>query len=131
MARFRAVEVERVRGLVRTILEQAPAFDGQPELLAQVSSIEIVGGPITMLDLVVDRSLPPAPELRGPVPGNCWAWASDGTPTWTMLVWATEGYIDTLEFGWVTDEQPTDLPDPAALTTDTAEPPGPVSPSAP
>jgi hypothetical protein len=123
------VEVTRVRELVRTILEQAPEFDGQAELLAQVPSIEIAGGPITMLDLVVDRSLPPALVAGGPVPGRCWAWAADGTPIGTLLVWAPDGYINTLEYGWITDDPPTELPDPTALTTDTDQPPGPKSPA--
>lgn len=110
------MDVEQVRSLVRTVIEQAPSFDGRDELLAQVRSITIAGGPITMLDLTVDRSLPPAP-IDGPVPGNCWAKESDGTSVGTLLVWVKTGYIDTLEFGWVTDDQPSALPSPDTLST--------------
>ncbi len=113
------MDIDAVRSVVRTVLEQAPAFDGRDELLGQVATIEVVAGPITMLTLSVDRSLPPGRLLRGPVPGNCWTWASNGKPIGTMLVWADDGYIDRLECGWVTDDQPTELPSPATLRTDT------------
>lgn len=112
------MDIDAVRSLVRTVIEQAPAFDGRDELLGQVPTIEVVSGPLTMLTLSVDRSLPSGRPLRGPVPGNCWARASEGRPIGTMLVWADDGYIDTLECGWVTDDPPTEVPSPANLATE-------------
>lgn len=112
------MDTDLVRSLVGTVLRQAPAFDGQNELLAQAATVEVVAGTLTRLELSVDRSLPPAPLIDGPVPGSCWARATDGTPIGTLLLWANDGYIGTLEFRWVTVGQPTELPDPTALHTD-------------
>ena len=74
------MDIAVVRSLVKTVLEQAPDFDGKAELLGQVHTIEVVGGPLTMLELSVDRSLPAGRPLNGPVPGSCWSWDSDGSP---------------------------------------------------
>lgn len=114
---FNVVNVGRVRSLVRAIIEQAPAFAGQADILAQVPSVELGGGPITMLNLEVDRTLPAAPIPDGTLPGSCWAHEADGTPIGTLLVWTQSGYIAALEFGAVTDDGPTELPRPETLVT--------------
>lgn len=111
------MDIAVVRSLVKTVLEQAPDFDGKAELLGQVHTIEVVGGPLTMLELSVDRSLPAGRPLNGPVPGSCWSWDSDGSPIGEVLVWADDGFVHTLEYGWVTDERPSELPDPKQLAT--------------
>jgi hypothetical protein len=87
-------------------------FTGQAELIAQVPFLTIVGGPVTFLDLAVDRSKA-APSLfqNAPTPGNAWAVEGDN-PLGVILVWVTDGYLSALEFGWVTDSIPTSLPSP-------------------
>ena len=117
------MQVEQVRELVRTVLEQAPEFDGRTELFGQVPMISVAGGSVSMVELVVERGCPPAPVGDGPVPGACWAWAQDGSPIGSVLVWVDGGYLSSLELGWVTDDPPAELPRPPRLTTDTMTPP--------
>jgi hypothetical protein len=85
-------------------------FIGRDELLAQVDHVRVVGGPVTFHELDVDRANAPASPIETTrVPGN--AWAYDGnTPLGALMVWVSDGYISGLEYGWVTEEEPTDLP---------------------
>ena len=89
---------------------EAP-FPGQPELLAQVPFLQIGGGPITFLRLLVDRSVAPRSDFGdGPAPGFAGVFGEDGAPIGTLLVWVKGGYLSALEYAWVTDEPPVQLP---------------------
>ena len=90
-------------------------FSGRDELLAQLDHLRVVGRPVTFYKLEVDRAAaPPSPIETTRVPGN--AWAYDGTtPLGTLIVWVADGYISGLEYGWVSDEEPTDLPSAAQV----------------
>jgi hypothetical protein len=105
----------RLRALLGKVIEQAPPFEGREELLLQVPTADATGGPVTMLDLVVDRGLPPSPFPGKVVPGCSWAHDEDGSALGVLTVWLDAGYISSLDFGWVTDEPPSSLPDPSTL----------------
>ena len=72
--------------------------------------VRVVDGPVTCLALEVDRSAVPAsPFVSGHVPGCAWVRDMGGEPVGTLLVWVDRGYLSALEYGWVTDEAPTEL----------------------
>ncbi|MEV6965784.1 hypothetical protein AB0M47_11780 [Hamadaea sp. NPDC051192] len=99
-----------VRAVLQRLIEDQ-MFDGREELLAQVPFVRVVGGPVTHLALEVDpATVPPSTFLGGRVPGCAWVRDSDGEPVGTLLVWIDRGYIAALEYGWVTDQLPTELP---------------------
>lgn len=99
-----------VRALVRRLIE-TQSFEGREELLAQVPFVRVVGGPVTFLELAVDAAAArPSAFLGGPVPGCAWVRSADGETIGTMIVWIERGYISALEYGWMTDEPPTELP---------------------
>jgi hypothetical protein len=101
--------------LVRGVIEHAPN-DLQALLLAQTESLEYVGGPVTMMDLRVTGECAPANGVKGPVPGGPVVVDADGEPIGLLLLWLDgAGYIDCLEYGWFTDEMPTELPGPSQL----------------
>jgi hypothetical protein len=102
--------VRNVQQLVAHILSEA-SFAGQAQLAAQIPHLRIGEGPITFIRLVADRSVAPRSAFEhGPVPGSAWVFAADGSPIGTMLVWVDDGYISALEYAWVTDEPPIELP---------------------
>ena len=63
---------------------------------------------------VADQSL--AIDLpNGPLPVRALAYSSDEQPVGEVLVWTTDGLLSALEFGWVTEDQPEELPFPHQL----------------
>jgi hypothetical protein len=106
----------RVRDLVRLLLI-ASEFEGRPELLDQVEHLRVGGGSATWVDLAVDRGTDPSSFSGDRVPGVCWAYGPSGDPIGTLVLWTSDGYLTSLELGWVTDDRPTELPDPAQVRT--------------
>ena len=101
---------EKVQELIAHILSEA-SFDGQAQLIAQIPYLRIREGPVTFLRLVADRCAAPRSAFeRGPVPGSAWVFGADGSPIGTMLLWVDDGYISALEYAWVTDDPPAELP---------------------
>jgi hypothetical protein len=97
------------RTLVRRLLELR-AFDGRDALLAQVDRLQYVEGPITMMRLSVSRPSATAEGVPNPVPSTPTVLDAAGQVIGMLVLWLNEGYIDCLEYGWVTDEAPTILP---------------------
>jgi hypothetical protein len=105
------------RAIVRRLL-QLQDFAGRDELLAQVDGVEYEDGPLTMMRLRVSREFPASHDVRSPVPNHPVVVGDDGEVIGMMLLWLDDsGYIDCLEYGWVTDEIPTRLPDPSSVVT--------------
>jgi hypothetical protein len=103
--------IQKIRQLVVHILSEV-SFAGQAQLSAQVPYLRIGEGPITFIRFVIDRSIAPRSTFeRGPVPGHAWVLAAGGSPIGTMLVWVDDGYISALEYAWVSDEPPIELPE--------------------
>jgi hypothetical protein len=104
-----------VRALVRGLLEQHD-FAGRDELLAQVDGVEYEDGPLMMMRLRVSPDFPASHDVRSPVPNRPWLVDHDGQFIGMLLLWLDDsGYIDCLEYAWVTDQIPTQLPDPNSL----------------
>lgn len=106
-----------VRALVRTLL-QLQDFAGRDELLAQVDGVEYEDGPVTMMRLRVSSEFPASHDVRSPVPNRPWVVDHDGEVIGKLLLCLDDsGYIDCLEYAWVTDEIPTRLPDQETVVT--------------
>ena len=82
------------------------------ELRAQVPAVSVVapwspGWP--SLHLAVGSGVARSAVGNGPAASG-WAYGPTGDPLGTLLVWVTDGYLSGLEYGWVTDEPPAQLP---------------------
>ena len=109
--------VEDVRGVLRAVLTPA-AFPGRDELLAQAGTAEVVGGPLTMLDLRVGPGPAVSPCPDGPVPVSAIVVDADAAPVGELLVWVEAGYLSGLEYAWYSDEPPGRLPAPDRIRVD-------------
>ncbi|MDQ1742659.1 MAG: hypothetical protein QOE23_998, partial [Pseudonocardiales bacterium] len=58
----------------------------------------------------------PASTFRdGPAPLSAVVSDPDGTSVGELLVWVENGYLDTLEFAWWSDDPPERLPSPECV----------------
>lgn len=101
----------RERDVVVRLLEGA-TFPGSAELRAQVPATKVIGGISTYFDLVVDGSVPRANSPDGPIPGRAFVEGETGEPEGELLLWVKEGHLSGLEFAWVADEPPKEMPPP-------------------
>jgi hypothetical protein len=99
----------QVRALLTRVL-QGVKFPGRDELLAQVADVRVVGGPITMLDLEVARSAPRSSISDGPAPAAALVRDQYGVESGELLVWIKDGYVNGLEYAWLSDDEPEHLP---------------------
>ena len=99
----------QVQGILGSVLRQVD-FPGRDELLRQVQSVDVVGGPVVMLDLRVgDRTLA-SPFPDGPAPLSAMVTDPVGTASGELLLWVKDGFLSALEYAWWTSEPPEHLP---------------------
>lgn len=85
-------------------------------MLAQVDGLSYVDGPVTMMNVRVDRHRAPVADVRSPFSIKPDVLNEQGQPIGGLLLWLDDdGYIDCVEYYWFTDEMPTVLPTPAQL----------------
>ena len=87
-------------------------FPGSAELLQQVSSVNVVAGPVTMLDFQLVAPAPVSSLRDGPAPLSAIVSDAEGTSVGELLVWVENGYLHGLEFAWWSDNPPEQLPSP-------------------
>ena len=97
-----------LRELLLGIFRQTSVV-GVADLIDQAATAEIVGGPVTMLELSVARTHPAALE-SGPLPIRPFVLDSSGVKIGELIIWIDNGYIDTLEFAWWSEQPPEELP---------------------
>ena len=88
------------------------------ELRAQLPFTTVLGTWVAgsaSLNLSVAAEAVPEPLPDGPVPGEVWAHAEDGTTLGTVLLWVVDGVLSAVEYGWVTDDPPAELPPVSSL----------------
>ena len=102
------------RALLVRLLDEN--FEGAAELREQVSSALVTGGDATWLDLKVDPAAPTAACGDGPIPVDAWACDPAGNPIGALLVWVDGGRLSAIEYGWVTDDEPSSLPPASSIT---------------
>lgn len=100
---------EQVRELLRHVLSEAD-FPGSDELLLQASGVNVVGGPVTMLDLRVSGPILASVFTDGPIPLSVIVLDSAGEAFGELLIWVNGGYLSSLEFAWWSDDPPDRLP---------------------
>lgn len=101
---------EQVRELLRQVLGKAD-FPGSDELFQQASSVNVVGGQVTMLDLRVTAPRPASAFTDGPVPLSLMVMDSADAALGELLIWVNDGYLSSLEFAWWSDDPPEQLPE--------------------
>lgn len=100
-------------GNERAIIEAVLARSNRPgadRLRAQLTGARVLGGKPYALELWVDTGLRAPQTPTGPLRPMAWAHDADGKPLGTISVWVTDGCLSALEYGWVTDATPTELP---------------------
>jgi len=100
---------EQVRELLRHVLGKAD-FPGSDELFQQASSVNVVGGLITMLDLCVTAQRSASAFTDGPIPLSIMVMDSEDVAFGELLIWVSDGYLSSLEFAWWSDSPPERLP---------------------
>jgi hypothetical protein len=81
-------------------------------LLAQIPFTQVTDGTPnlpTYLHLSVSEPLPAACE-DGALPGGAVVQDASGEPTGFLDLWVKDGYLETVEHSWVTDEMPQEFP---------------------
>jgi hypothetical protein len=88
----------------------AASFTGASELHAQVRQTRVVVGDLpSFLDLEVESSALASSFKDGPIPVRVFV-GGPGEEEGELLVWVKEGCLSGLEFAWVTDEMPAEMP---------------------
>lgn len=100
---------EQVRELLRHVLGEAD-FPGSDQLLQQTFSVNVVGGPVTMLDLRVTGPTSASAFTDGPIPLSIIVLDPAGVALGELLIWANDGYLSSLEYAWWSDDPPDQLP---------------------
>jgi hypothetical protein len=103
-----------VRELLDAVLRRA-SFPGREELIRQLASVHVAGGPITMLQLRVPGEAARSHQPDGPVPGTFLVEDPSGVSIGELLIWVRDGYLDSLEYAWWTDQPPRELPTAAQI----------------
>jgi hypothetical protein len=88
------------------------------ELRAQVPATAVVEPWLpgsASLHLAVGSGAAKSHHQDGPVAVDAWVYDTSGNVVGTLVVWVTDGYLSGLEYGWVTDDRPTALPDPSLV----------------
>ena len=67
------------------------------------------------IDIVVPESAERARLEDGPVPVAAHVADDSGEYLGELLIWVTDGRISALEYSWVTDDPPGELPDPRMI----------------
>jgi len=91
---------------------------GLSTLREQIASVQVTGpwSPgSASLRLSVAAGAPAADLLDGPLPTIAWAYDAEGRPTGSLMVYVENGYLSDIEYGWVTDDPPTELPSADAI----------------
>jgi hypothetical protein len=100
---------ELVRELLRHVLGEAD-FPGSDELVQQASSVNVVGGPVTMLELRVTAPRSASAFTDGPIPLSVMVLDPADVSLGELLIWVNDGYLSSLEFAWWSDDPPDQLP---------------------
>ncbi|MEX0710355.1 MAG: hypothetical protein WD116_04025 [Chloroflexota bacterium] len=99
------------RDLLGWLLDD-PRIPDADALQAQIPFTQVVEGMPAMptyLHLAVSGA-PPATCKDGPLPGDAVAMSPSGEPTGFLILWVKDGYLESVEHAWMTDEMPQEFP---------------------
>jgi hypothetical protein len=100
-------------GRVRAILSKLADTVSSGEAAAlreQIETVQVLGGPLTMLELAVSADCPRMVGPDGPLSQSAVVVAADGREVGELIAWITGGHLATLEYAWWTDDPPPELP---------------------
>jgi hypothetical protein len=100
-------------------------FDGAADLLAQLPFTQVTGSWGTTvtspsIDLRIAPAAPSAGRPDGPVPIEANVYDESGEYVGEFLVWVENGRLSALEYATISDDAPTELPNPAQVTVTAA-----------
>lgn len=108
-------EVERAT--LETLL--SVEFEGVTQLRDQVPLARVVGshdaGATPGFDIAVPGNAPRSTLLEKMAPVSGLVYDSSQEYTGEFIVWLSNGYLSGLEYAWITDEKPDELPDPGGI----------------
>ena len=114
-----------LRVIERETLETLLSVDfiGVAELRAQVPLARCAGtqtsGSAPSFDITVPKDAPRSPFQGNLAPISADVYDSNQEYTGEFLIWIAHGYLAGVEYAWVTDEAPDDLPDPSSIRVST------------
>ena len=94
-------------------------FAGAQQLRAQVPHTEVVatwGEASPSVDLRVAPACKRADIADGEVPVDAQVHDTQGDYTGEITVWVTDGYLSGIEYAWITDDRPQELPPLSQIT---------------
>ncbi|MFE3545544.1 hypothetical protein ACFXK0_21485 [Nocardia sp. NPDC059177] len=94
-------------------------FDGAAEFRTQTLRAQVVatwGEASPSVDLAVAPGDDQASGIDGELPVSGEAYDERGNYIGEVTLWSSDGYLSAVEYGWVTDDTPEVLPDPARIT---------------
>jgi hypothetical protein len=114
---------DRERAMLTHLL--SVSFDGAADLLAQLPFTQATGSWGTTvnspsIDLQVSPTVRSADCPDGPIPIEANVYDEAGEYVGEFLVWVENGRLSALEYATISDEAPTELPDPAQVTVTAA-----------
>lgn len=94
-------------------------FPGVAELRAQIPLARVAGsrasGTAPSFDITVSESAPRSALLQKMAPITAVTYDADQEYTGEFILWLADGYLSGLEYAWITDEAPEDLPEPSSI----------------
>jgi hypothetical protein len=110
-----------LRAIERDTLETLLSvdFEGVTQLRDQVPVARYAGsrasGSAPSFDIAVPASAPRSTFPGKLAPITAHVFDSSEEYTGEFILWLTHGYLSGVEYAWVTDEAPDDLPDPSGI----------------
>jgi len=105
------------RATLETLL--SADFEGAAQLRAQIPLARVAeshaSGAAPSFDIAVPGTAPRSGLREKMAPVSALAYDSDEEYTGEFILWLADGYLSGLEYAWITDEKPEDLPDPRGI----------------
>lgn len=94
-------------------------FEGAAQLRDQIPLARVAGshdsGAAPGFDIAVPGNAPRSTLLEKMAPVSGLVFDSDEEYAGEFIVWLSDGYLSGLEYAWITDEKPGELPDPGSI----------------
>jgi hypothetical protein len=110
---LRAIERETLETLLSV------DFPGVAELRAQIPLARLAAAETTgwepSFNVTVPKAAPPSAFSGNLAPIEAYVYDANQEYTGEFLIWIAHGYLAGVEYAWITDEPPADLPDPSTI----------------
>lgn len=103
------------RGVILWILARLDDASVADSLYQQSLEAIVAGGPPAYVTLIVPLDVEAVNVKDGPLQVIPTAYGDTGEVLGDILLWLSDGRLDAIEFAWVTDDTPSELPGPHQL----------------